>query len=708
MTAYAYDSKNRVTMVQRFLASGSEDPCQRVTYSYGSTATSDNRLLTAQYGSGGTCASYGGITVPSFTESYSYNAPGSVINKTVASSALGSTPASVTYTYDTYGRSTSVQYPFYRPSSPTTFTTAYDAMGRPNSLTDSTSVTWVQNVAYDYAGRLQNIQFLSTTKTLAYNTSGQLASLNWSTTGGYSGMTGGLQYSYSATQNNGQITQVTDTLSGETIVYQYDVLKRVTSASSTPTAGSSTPAWNEQFSYDGFGNLTGKTLNGTLQPIPVTAATNQLQNATYDANGNTTSGAGATAAYNVDNRMISAQETSGGIEYCFYAPDGKRVWRQLVDGTQQVTFYGAYGEKLGVFTDANLTCICGILQMNVSFAGSLIWQGVPGAGAASAVLLDRLGSNRNGARFYPYGDEITSTANDREKFATYTRDTYTTFDYADQRFYASTYRRFNSPDPYTGSMHPRSPLSWNRYSYTAGDPINSNDPTGQDGFTLPTVAAGNADTTYVAGAGNSCPAGQNNVGVISGTACLDTTAVLENSVISSITGLSTPGVNGPVEDWGTTFSIDVTGSGTTDSNSGSIDDSSTGQAQYAGTPIEDLPNSFWIEPAVNGPRIRVFGPDGTPTFDIDYQGNHPDVGNPHIHRWDPDRLGPEPVDPRAVPPEPVVPPGTVGRYSPWPRKPVPVLQEPAAPGTTVSPIITFNPCLFPMMRRYCGSAGPAN
>jgi len=56
-------------------------------------------------------------------------------------------------------------------------------------------------------GRLQNIQFLNTTKTLGYNSTGQLASLNWSTTGN-SAMTGGVQYSYSATQNNGQITQV--------------------------------------------------------------------------------------------------------------------------------------------------------------------------------------------------------------------------------------------------------------------------------------------------------------------------------------------------------------------------------------------------------------------------------------------------------------------------------------------------------------------
>ena len=37
--------------------------------------------------------------------------------------------------------------------------------------------------------------------------------------------------------------------------------------------------------------------------------------------------------------------------------------------------------------------------------------------------------------YYPYGEEKTSTADDREKFVTYTRDSVTQ-DYADQRYYA--------------------------------------------------------------------------------------------------------------------------------------------------------------------------------------------------------------------------------------------------------------------------------
>lgn len=54
-------------------------------------------------------------------------------------------------------------------------------------------------------------------------------------------------------------------------------------------------------------------------------------------------------------------------------------------------------------------------------------------------------------------------------FGTYTRSSYTGLDYADQRFYASTYGRFNTPDPYVasskGANDPNSPGSWNRYDY---------------------------------------------------------------------------------------------------------------------------------------------------------------------------------------------------------------------------------------------------
>jgi RHS repeat-associated protein len=75
--------------------------------------------------------------------------------------------------------------------------------------------------------------------------------------------------------------------------------------------------------------------------------------------------------------------------------------------------------------------------------------------------------------FYPYGeDRGTVQPNDELKFATYTRDSATGLDYADQRYYANNFGRFMSPDRYAVSTGPGDPSSWNRYSYTRGDPAN--------------------------------------------------------------------------------------------------------------------------------------------------------------------------------------------------------------------------------------------
>ena len=59
------------------------------------------------------------------------------------------------------------------------------------------------------------------------------------------------------------------------------------------------------------------------------------------------------------------------------------------------------------------------------------------------------------------------------------------------RYYAGTYGRFSTADPYQASGGPSSPASWNRYSYTRGDPVNRID------------RAGTCDTDPDSGLGSS-------------------------------------------------------------------------------------------------------------------------------------------------------------------------------------------------------------
>jgi hypothetical protein len=117
-----------------------------------------------------------------------------------------------------------------------TFTYTFDSMGRPNKLTDNqaTPVDWAKDVLYNFAGQVTQLLYtrntsgsLYYTETRQYSILGQMTQL---TIPGVVNRT----YTFSATQNDGRITQMTDAISGETIDYQYDSLKRLTSAA---TAG---------------------------------------------------------------------------------------------------------------------------------------------------------------------------------------------------------------------------------------------------------------------------------------------------------------------------------------------------------------------------------------------------------------------------------------------------------------------------------------
>ena len=172
-------------------------------------------------------------------------------------------------------------------------------MGRPASLTDTAGDTvsypyapanWA-SAAYDYAGRLTSLSSFfaalngspsTPMETRGYNVNGQLTSINWF----FVDANSGIQYVYSPTHNNGQITQEIDSFQyGRQVTttnYQYDALKRVTSAAMTETTGTGITPWTQMFQYDGFGNLTSKDLNGTTTPIAVDATKNRLTNAYYD------------------------------------------------------------------------------------------------------------------------------------------------------------------------------------------------------------------------------------------------------------------------------------------------------------------------------------------------------------------------------------------------------------------------------------------
>ncbi len=356
---------------------------------------------------------------------------------------------------------TSMSYPNSGP----TYSYTFDTMGRMNGMTDSNNNTLVNGITYGPAGELLTVSYLGYNETRQYNAMKQLTRLTTTGTSDHVDF----QYFYSATQNNGKITEMTDWVTGEDVTYTYDSLERL--ASAVTTTNPNVPQWGQSYGYDGFGNLTDQTLTKGSGPdvhVLVNPATNRLTSDSYDANGNDLT----FGSYDLSNRMAQA----GAAKYG-YAPDGKRVWK-APDGTashEEFYFWTPAGQRLGTYKSTNPGVVgFTTASTNVYFGGRLIQaQGM-------TMVTDQLGSNvGNGKRYYPYGAEKPSaTTNNIEKFAGYFRDTETGLDYADQRYHQPGMGRFTSSDPSTTSVRLSDPGSWNRYAYVGGDPVNRTDPSG--------------------------------------------------------------------------------------------------------------------------------------------------------------------------------------------------------------------------------------
>jgi RHS repeat-associated protein len=162
---------------------------------------------------------------------------------------------------------------------------------------------------------------------------------------------------------------------------------------------------------------------------------------------------------------------NSGEEYR-YAPDNRRVFK-LTATSERYYFFGGNGRVEVELTaewdtDGGSTPEMILTAESTAHKRHLGYQriGVNGTGVE-----DHLGG---GAGLYPYGENTG-------RFATHDKDLSSGLHYADQRYYASMHGRFLTPDPYTASGGVGDPVSWNRYTYVQGDPVNFADPEGLQG-----------------------------------------------------------------------------------------------------------------------------------------------------------------------------------------------------------------------------------
>jgi RHS repeat-associated protein len=510
---YTYDSLKRVTIVKRGTLSGAtftENVPQRTTLTYDTAtgcANGQGRLCQAQY-TGMNADAGSGLQNDSYTDTYSYSSPGEVTSKqfgvTRAWKVQQITPsASLTftanYTYDNEGRMTSASYPLLSgcggpgcqnptPVAGPSYTNGFDAMGRLSTMTrtDGTSQTVANNTVYNAANQITSLGMPGTglgsgTETRSYNNLNQLT--------GITSPAETVTYRYPVSTNNGQIASMTS--GGQTVSYTYDALGRIAAASATGGT-----AWGQSYVFDGFGNLLQKNVTAGSGPTltqSVDTATNHINGFSYDANGNQTGvpvpGAGTvTATYDIENRMVQLG-TAG--KYAYNAQN-QRVWRQGTESgatSEYFYFYGVGGQRIASYKITNyppVQAFGNLAAFSVQATDVLVYYGskLLQEGAYTTnfspnyVGVDRLGSIPGGKSLYPWGEEVTATANDKIKFATYLRDGESGIDYAMNRYYSSPTGRFLTPDQALSSNALYLTGNWNRYSYVGGDPINKTDPSG--------------------------------------------------------------------------------------------------------------------------------------------------------------------------------------------------------------------------------------
>jgi RHS repeat-associated protein len=320
------------------------------------------------------------------------------------------------------------------------------------------------------------------------------------------------QYAYDGVGNITAmgIAAVLPNSDGKVCTFTYDLASRLTNATMGRAAGDRV----ESYTYDGFGNLTQRTLNstpGSYNPAPDPTNNQMTETGThYDEAGNLDNWATmASFTYDAVNQVTSLTPNLPGTPPSFYVYDvnDERVAVQSGSATQW-TIRDLNNKPIRQFTSGLLTdsAWSGAAWL---WAEDFVWNGntlvagdrPPATGGPRNFHVDHLGSIRavtdgtglvvSSEDYAPLGEELLTTGISEGplKFTGHERDG--NFDYMHARYYDWRRGRFLSVDPSLDQKKTLpNPQMWNRYSYVINNPIRNTDPDGREhvqepGFTKP-------------------------------------------------------------------------------------------------------------------------------------------------------------------------------------------------------------------------------
>jgi RHS repeat-associated protein len=304
----------------------------------------------------------------------------------------------------------------------------------------------------------------------------------------------GLTYNYGATTNNGNVLSISYSGGGlsYTQSFGYDALNRLTTSQET-NGGTS---WSQTNGYDRYGNRW-VDLGGGGQSLYFTASSNRITGMSYDSAGNLLNDGSHAYTFNGDNMIRTVDSQAAYV----YDGEGRRVRKLLGENVRFI--YGIGGKLIAEFSASGA-----LLKEYIYSASGVVATIEPTAVNSNGTRYstsDHLGSPRvltNSSAgvvsrhdYLPFGEELGSGIGGRtvgmgfsvadgrrQKFTSYERDSETSLDFAEARFYSSSQGRFTSVDPLMASAVTANPQTFNRYTYVTNSPLAFVDPTGMFGI----------------------------------------------------------------------------------------------------------------------------------------------------------------------------------------------------------------------------------
>ncbi|OGG44149.1 hypothetical protein A2841_00385 [Candidatus Kaiserbacteria bacterium RIFCSPHIGHO2_01_FULL_48_10] len=310
---------------------------------------------------------------------------------------------------------------------------------------------------------------------------------------------GGIQnmrFTYDAVGNITQVSETSGSGLGRVVVYGYDDLYRLTSASTT--AASSTP-FTQTYTYSKLGNITNKSDVGvytyaeTGYANPHAPTTINGVTHAYDNNGNLTAVVGSkTNQWDYRNRLVSAYASSSASTFFTYDHTIQRTTKGT--GTATTTYPNRYYTVTSATTTKSIFAGDELLATITGTGGnaSTTYNHNDWLGGTSAVT-NSAGTVVQALDYYPYGSErISSGSNSTDRHYIGERfDSETSMNYLNSRYLQNSRGQFISEDPvfWEQKQNLTNPQSLNSYSYANDNPILNKDPSGRCGLLTPVCLA---------------------------------------------------------------------------------------------------------------------------------------------------------------------------------------------------------------------------